>query len=168
MHRVWRNAQTEVGRLLRVLLLRLCSVPSDPGGARGAVRGFLLSVMVMNNSMRHSKDLAGGVRTYGFVWGLPIAAIFIGLFAGEPARTVVWILALAWMGTACILNARRCGRTHCRYTGPYYLLMIIPVLALGSGAVSLGFPGWLALAVLIVLGSKIIWWATERMWGKFS
>jgi len=28
------------------------------------------------------------------------------------------------MGTACILNARRCGRTHCRYTGPYYLAMI--------------------------------------------
>jgi hypothetical protein len=25
------------------------------------------------------------------------------------------------MGTACILNARRCGRTHCRYTGAVLL-----------------------------------------------
>ena len=24
------------------------------------------------------------------------------------------------------------------------------------------------LAVIIVGGSKLIWWATERMWGKFS
>ena len=81
---------------------------------------------------------------------------------------VVWIIALAWMGTACILNARRCGRTHCRFTGPYYLAMIIPILALGTGLISIGLYGWLALGALIVFGSKAIWWATERVWGKFS
>lgn len=52
---------------------------------------------------------------------------------------VIWIVALTWMGTACILNARRCGRTHCRYTGPYYLLMIAPVIVLGSGLVAAGY-----------------------------
>lgn len=81
---------------------------------------------------------------------------------------VIWIVALAWMGTACILNARRCGRTHCRFTGPYYLAMIIPVLALGSGVVSAGLYAWVALGVVIILGDKIVWWATERAWGKFS
>jgi hypothetical protein len=45
--------------------------------------------------------------------------------------------------------------------------MITPVLALGSGIFT-GFLGWLALAVVILLGSKLIWWATERAWGKFS
>jgi hypothetical protein len=71
------------------------------------------------------------------------------------------------MGAACILNSRRCGRTHCRYTGPYYLAMIAPVLMLASGAISVDFYAWLSLAVLILGGSMIIWWATERAWGKF-
>ena len=72
------------------------------------------------------------------------------------------------MATACILNARRCGRTHCRYTGPYYLAMIVPTFVLGSGIVSVGIYGWLVLAGIILLGSKLIRWSTERAWGKFS
>jgi hypothetical protein len=46
--------------------------------------------------------------------------------------------------------------------------MIIPVLALGSGIVSFGKYGWLTLGILIIVGSKLIWWASERAWGKFS
>jgi len=46
--------------------------------------------------------------------------------------------------------------------------LIAPVLVLASGVASVGFYGWLALGVLIFAGSKIIWWATERAWGKFS
>jgi hypothetical protein len=82
--------------------------------------------------------------------------------------TAIWIVALAWMDVACILNARRCGRTHCRFTGPYYLVMIVPVLALGSGIVPVGLLGWLVLGAVIIHGSKTIWWATERARGKFS
>ena len=72
---------------------------------------------------------------------------------------------MLWMGTACILNGRRCGRTHCRYTGPYYLAMIPPVLA--AGYLSSGVYEWVALGVVIVGGSKLIWWATEHVWGKY-
>ena len=61
------------------------------------------------------------------------------------------------MGVACILNARRYSRTHCRYTGPYYLAMIAPVFLLAAGIGSAGFSGWLILGVLILAGSKIIW-----------
>jgi len=46
--------------------------------------------------------------------------------------------------------------------------MIAPVLAIGSGMFNADFIGWLVLAVVILLGSKLIWWATERTWGKFS
>ena len=53
-------------------------------------------------------------------------------------------------------------RTHCRYTGPYYLAMIVPVMAL----VTVGVLGWISLGELIVGGSGLIWWATERTWGK--
>ena len=121
-----------------------------------------------NIAAQPSTDWAGSIRTYGWAWGLPIAALVAGLLVAVPARAGIWTVALAWMGVACILNARRCGRTHCRFTGPYYLAMILPVLALGSGIVSVGLYGWLALAALILGGGKIIWWATERAWGKFS
>jgi hypothetical protein len=43
-------------------------------------------------------------------------------------KSVIWIIALIWMGKARMLNARSCNRTHCRYTGPYYLAMtVVPV-----------------------------------------
>ena len=53
-----------------------------------------------------------------------------------------------------LLNARRSGRFHCRFTGPYYLLMIAPTLALGSMDAPLH--AWLVLAALVLLGDKII------------
>ena len=117
---------------------------------------------------RGSRDWLRSPRTNLLAWWIPQAAIVAALFAPVPARTVIWIGALTWMGTACILNARRCGRTHCRYTGPYYLAMTVPVVVLGTGFVSVGAYAWVALAAVILLGSKLIWWATERAWGKFS
>jgi hypothetical protein len=123
----------------------------------------------MTNVTAHSSaDWLASMRSNVLAWWIPQAGIIAGLFVAVPARAVIWITALIWMGTACLLNARRCGRTHCRYTGPYYLAMIVPVLLLGASIVSPGFYGWLALAAAIILGSKIIWWATERAWGKFS
>jgi hypothetical protein len=122
----------------------------------------------MTKTIQPSRDWLGSTRTNALAWWLPQAAIVAALIAPVPLRAAIWIVALIWMGTACILNARRCGRTHCRYTGPYYLGMIVPVVVLASGVVSVGFHGWLALGALILAGSKAIWWATERAWGKFS
>jgi hypothetical protein len=122
----------------------------------------------MANTIQPSRDWLGSTRTNALAWWLPQAAIVAALIAPVPLRAVIWIVALIWMGTACILNARRCGRTHCRYTGPYYLGMIVPVVVLASGVVSVGFDAWLALGAVILAGSKIIWWATERAWGQFS
>jgi hypothetical protein len=121
-----------------------------------------------NDTVQSSRDWVGSTRTNVVAWWIPQAAILAGLFVPLTVRTAVWIIALIWMGTACILNARQCGRTHCRYTGPYYLAMIAPVLVLGTNIVSAGIYGWIALAALIIGGSRFIWWATERAWGKFS
>jgi hypothetical protein len=121
-----------------------------------------------DSTARSATDWTGSIRTYAGVWGIPIAVMVAGLLVDVPARTALWTIALVWKGTACLLNARRCGRTHCRYTGPFYLVMILPVLALGSGMVSSGFYGWVALGAVVIIGSKVIWWATERAWGRFS
>ena len=121
-----------------------------------------------NAPTQTSRDWLGGVHTSLLAWWMPKAAILAGLFVHVSFRAVIWIIALIWMGTACLINARRCNRTHCRYTGPYYLAMIVPVMALGTGLVIVGVLGWISLGVLIVGGSGLIWWATERAWGKFS
>src|SRR6266478_5292833 len=113
-----------------------------------------------------SRDWLGSVHTSLLAWWMPKAVIFAGLFVPVSFRAVIWIIALIWMGTACILNARRCNRTHCRYTGPYYLLMIAPVLVLGI--VSAEVYGWMLLGAIALGGSGLLWWATERAWGKFS
>jgi hypothetical protein len=171
MHRLRREAAAETGRLLRVLFLWLGSVPAGSGRASGRHgRHFLLCriAIMANDIVQSSRDWLGSPRANAVAWWIPKAAIVAGLFFPAPIRTGTWIIALVWMGTACILNARRCGRTHCRYTGPYYLAMIAPVLVLASGVVSVDFYAWLSLAVLILGGSLIIWWATERAWGKFS
>jgi hypothetical protein len=110
-----------------------------------------------NVTVKPAADWLGSVRTNALAWWLPICVTLAGLFVATPARMVIWIVALAWMGTACILNARRCGRTHCRFTGPYFLAMILPVLVFGEGIVPSGFYAWLALGAVILLGSKVIW-----------
>jgi hypothetical protein len=121
-----------------------------------------------NAPTQTSRDWLGSLHTSLLAWWMPKAAILAGLFVSVSFRAVIWIIALIWMGTACMLNARRCNRTHCRYTGPYYLAMIVPVMALGAGLVTVGILGWVCLGVIILGGSGLMWWATERAWGKFS
>lgn len=117
---------------------------------------------------RSTKDWAGNLRAYALAWGVPLIALVSGAQFDPAARTAIWAAALVWMGAACLINARRCGRTHCRYTGPFYLALILPVLLHGSGLLTLGPYGWWILGATILVGGKVIWWATEAAWGRFS
>ena len=49
-----------------------------------------------------------------------------------------------------------------------YLAMILPVLVLAFNLISASIYAWLALALLIVCGGWLIWWATEQLWGRYS
>ena len=100
---------------------------------------------VASDALQASRDWLRSPRTNLLAWWIPQAAILVGLLVPAPLRTAIWVTALTWMGIACFLNARRCGRTHCRYTGPYYLVMIAPVLVFASGFVSVDFFGWLVV-----------------------
>lgn len=81
-------------------------------------------------------------------------------------KTFVWALALAWMGGACLLNARRCGRVHCRFTGPFLLTVILPVLGRGAGLLPPGDEGWRRLG-LAIGGTAALWWISERAMGRY-
>jgi hypothetical protein len=115
------------------------------------------------------KDWVGDRRSYLLAWGLPSAALVIALaLLDGQARTWIWAVALTWMGTACLANARRCGRRHCYLTGPFFLVMAAVGLLHGLGVLGLGPSGWLWLAVvLVVVGFGVLWLVPERLWGKF-
>jgi hypothetical protein len=113
-----------------------------------------------------SRDWLGSTRSSLMAWWIPTALIVADLLASTPLRTGIWVAALLWMGFACLLNARRSGRAHCRFTGPYYLAMVVPVVLLG--VVDAPFYTWLVLAAFSLLGDKLIWWVTEWIWGTFS
>ena len=46
-------------------------------------------------------DWAGNYWSYAYGWGLPSFAIIMGALTSEPSRTLIWSIALAWMGIAC-------------------------------------------------------------------
>lgn len=122
----------------------------------------------MADTIQRQRDWAAGKWSLSLIWVTPKLAIVAGLFLAVPARTAIWTAALAWMGVACLLNSRRCGRVHCRYTGPFYLCLIVPVLLLGSGVVQAGIFAWLVVGTLGVFGGFLIAFATEATKGRYE
>ncbi|MDX1432058.1 MAG: hypothetical protein R3286_06375 [Gammaproteobacteria bacterium] len=112
-------------------------------------------------------DWVRDARSYAVAWGLPSGVFLAAALAPAPARTALWVACLAWMGVACLANARRCGRVHCHFTGPFFLLMALAIALDAGGVLALGAQGWRWLGVLTVLGAAALWVASERRWGVY-
>lgn len=112
-------------------------------------------------------DWARSPRGYLLAWGIPTIALIGAAYLAPGPRAAVWIAALVWMAAGCLANARRCGRVHCRYTGPYYLALTVPVALMGLGAIDPGPWGWWIAAAAILLGGKLIWLVAEGLWGRY-
>ena len=111
-------------------------------------------------------DLASGRLTQLLYWGLPVAAMVIsGFFDSE---LVVWPPALTLMGIACVVNASRCHRVHCYFTGPWFLIMAALALAHGLDVVPLGSEGWWWIGSTTLVGGIAFYDLPERIWGKYS
>ncbi len=122
----------------------------------------------MDGPQRHQRDWVSSPRSRIVAWGIPTTALILGIFVTLPWKTFIWVLALLWMGVACVLNARRCGRRHCFLTGPFFMLMGIGVALHGSGILPLGPQGWWWLgAVIVVGGYGVLWILPERIWGEY-
>jgi len=117
---------------------------------------------------QRDRDWAGDWRTLAAVWGLPAAAMPAALLLEPAPRAVVWTASLVWMGAACLANARQCGRTHCRYTGPFFLAMAALVVAHAAGFLPLGPYGWAILGGTAATGNALLWWGSERLLGRFT
>jgi hypothetical protein len=101
-----------------------------------------------SSSTPKSRDL---VRTSAalWIWYLPIVVVIVGSILSTSVWNghrllatltgVLLTLATAWIGVACYLNGRRCGRTHCKIDG-----ILLPLLSLAGVLNLLGVTsfGW--------------------------
>jgi len=120
--------------------------------------------------MTRDLDLLSRRRTTILVYVVPTLAILATSVGGvsETVVTVVWTLAFAVMGIACVLNAVRCGRVHCYFTGPFLLLLAAGSLLHGLRLVSLGPRGWLWLELVALVGTVVFLTVPERLWGRYA
>jgi hypothetical protein len=82
------------------------------------------------------RDLARGWTVLLF-WGGPLAWMVAASVAGPTLRLsfeqsgLLLVSGTAWMGSLCLVNALRCGRSHCWIDG-----VLLPALAV-TGALNL-------------------------------
>lgn len=138
-------------------------MPADSAGTRK--RRFNGCVLRMSDAARNDWVVS---RKRLIAWDIPMIAIVVAAFLGGTVQTVTWTVALAWMGVACLLNARRCGRRHCYLTGPFFVLMGALSFIHGSGSISFGNNGWWWLGATLVLGGYgLLWKLPEYLWGTY-
>ena len=77
------------------------------------------------------------------IWCVPAALVLLGVFWTQ-ARPALWIPSLVVMGTACLFNARRCGRLHCHITGPLFLVAALVTLLDALAVISIVWP-WILI-----------------------
>src|SRR5262249_10502672 len=116
-----------------------------------------------------SHDILSNRRRVFLLYWLPAIAIVAvaPLAISNALRAVVWTVALAPMGMACIVNALRCGRVHCYMTGPFFLLIALLALSYGFGILHFGKNGWNLLGLITLAGTIALWCLPEMIFGKY-
>lgn len=104
----------------------------------------------------------------GFVWwclplGIGVAAS--NLAASTRAAALVWMVLFGWMGTGCILNARRCHRLHCYISGPAFFLGAAALALFAAGIPLLGLHS-LNNVIAITLATALLSFVPEMIWRK--
>lgn len=111
------------------------------------------------------------VRTVSFlwIWGAPAALLLAADGAWQAhllpatAAGLLFTASTTWIGIACYINGRRCGRTHCVIDG--YLLPPLGLLGLlnVAGVTSIRWQSYLNILLIIVIAS----FALECCCGKY-
>ncbi len=117
---------------------------------------------------RGARDWTGQLSGKLIWWIIPavIASSASSLELSPGHMGFVWAAAFAWMGTGCVLNAWRCSRLHCFFSGPALWAGAIGSLLVGlrvlSGAHDLND---------VILGTVVLFvmsYLPEAFWGKYA
>jgi len=71
------------------------------------------------------------------------------------------------MGGTCLANAARCGRIHCFFTGPFFILGAIASLGYGLAFLPLGLSGWKWIGIATIIGAIALTWIPELILGRY-
>lgn len=115
------------------------------------------------------RDLVKNPNTMPLLWGLPATVMLLSVCCASADRVIAiaWALSLLVMGTACLVNARGCGRMHCYFTGPFFLFMAGISLLHGLRLLPLGPDGWLYIGATLVTGATLLFFVPEWVWGRY-
>ena len=100
-------------------------------------------------------------------WGLPSAALALSGAAAPDWMPVIWPLAFLWMSIACAVNASRCGRVHCYFTGVFFLVMAVVRALYGFDLVPLGRDAWPWIGGMAIVGGVGLTVFSEMIWGRY-
>lgn len=123
--------------------------------------------MQETSTTQQCRDLAGTCGSTLLWWGPGVALMLITGSMGWWPRVAGWSLALAWFGALCLVNARRCGRLHCYFTGPFFLILAAVVLAVGFRFISFGSNTWGDIVWAAVVGCIALTTLPELIWGRY-
>ena len=99
-------------------------------------------------------------------YGVPFLVIQLvgNLSDSELAVTIAWSVGFGFMGVVCIANATRCGRVHCWFTGPWFLLTATVTVLRYLNVTTIPWPTILNGGLL---GAVVLFFVPEILWGKY-
>jgi hypothetical protein len=114
----------------------------------------------------NARDLTSGGAGL-LLWVVPGVILAVTATFGGPFLVVLLPVLLAFMGVACLVNARRCGRRHCYITGPFFLALAVFSLLYGLGILRLGLHGWRWLLDAFFVGTCMLICLPDWLFGKY-
>jgi hypothetical protein len=112
-------------------------------------------------------DLASTGARMAIFWGPGVLLFALSGAFGWWGHTIAWTAGLTWLAVMCFWNSARCGRVHCMFTGPFFLIMAIVTLLVGFRVISLGNNPWNLLGAAILIGAVVFCYGPERIWGRY-
>ena len=111
-------------------------------------------------------DITRGWGRFFFIYGVPwIAMQLVGNLSNSTLAVAgTWAAAFAVMGTACVVNALRCQRVHCWFTGPWFLLAAAVTVLRYQEVLTLSWP---TILNGTLLGALLLFFVSENIWGKY-
>jgi len=121
-----------------------------------------------NKDQIKNPDWVSNPGKFIVAWGIPILALILSQTNFSHYQRFVWPVALLWMGIGCLLNASRCRRRHCFYTGPFFLMLALVSFLHGWNILSFGNKGWFWIGWSALIGGISLIIFPEWVWGKYA
>jgi len=99
-------------------------------------------------------------------WGIPVLAMVLSS-SMQFGFAWIWPLSLAWIGTACLLNGKRCGRTHCYITGPFFIALAAAAALHAAVIIDLGPRGWQYIGHTALIGALVLTCLPDMIFGRY-